>query len=101
MAGVRGLKKVSAMNINLLIEQLVFEGVSLPPSHRPQVQAAVEAELGSLMVEGELASHLQAGGTVPHVRAGEIQLNSGGNPQLLGHQVALSVYRGIGVIGEA
>ena len=84
------------MNINLHIEQLILEGVPLPLSQRPQVQAAVEAELGRLMTEGGLASHLQAGGTVPQIRAGVIQLSSGANPQQLGRQIAHAVYQGIG-----
>jgi hypothetical protein len=46
------------MNINVNIERLVLEGVSVPPSQRPLLQAAVEAELAGLLTAEGLGSEL-------------------------------------------
>ena len=84
------------MNINVNIERLVLEGVSVPPSQRPLLQAAVEAELARLLTAEGLGSGLRSGGAVPRVLGGTIQLSFEGNPTLLGQQIAQAVYGGIG-----
>jgi hypothetical protein len=84
------------MNINVNIERLVLEGVSVPPSQRPLLQAAVEAELARLLTAEGLGSGLRSGGAVPRVPAGTIQLSSEGNPTQLGQQITRTVYGGIG-----
>lgn len=84
------------MNINIHIDRLILEGVSVTPSQRPMLQAVVEAELGRLLAENGLASELQAGGVVPRVPGGMIELASGGNSAQLGQQIARAVYQGIG-----
>jgi hypothetical protein len=84
------------MNINLHIEQLVLDGVSVPPNQRPLLQAAVEAELTRLLTAEGLGLGLRSGGAVPRLSAGTIQLSSEGNPTQLGQQIARAVYGGIG-----
>jgi hypothetical protein len=84
------------MNINVNIQRLVLEGVSVPPSQRPLLQAAVEAELARLLTAEGLGSGLRSGGAVPRVPAETIQLSSEGNPTQLGQQIAQAVYGGIG-----
>lgn len=84
------------MNINVNIERLILEGVSIPVSQRPLLQAAVEAELARLLTADGLASSWEKGGAVPSLSAGVIQLNSDINPTQLGQQIAQSVYRGMG-----
>lgn len=84
------------MNINVNIERLVLEGVSVPPSQRPLLQAAVEAELGRLLTAEGLGAGLRSGGVVPRVSAGTIQLSPESNPTQLGQQIAQAVYGGIG-----
>lgn len=84
------------MNINVNIERLILEGVSVPVSQRPLLQAAVEAELARLLTADGLASSWKKGGAVPSLNAGVIQLNSDINPTQLGQQIAQSVYRGMG-----
>ncbi len=85
------------MNVNIHIERLVLDGVSISPSQRPLVKAAVEAELGRLLVDGGLATSLLAGGAVPRVLGGRIELNPENNPNQLGQQIAQAVYGGIGL----
>lgn len=84
------------MNINVNIERLILEGVSIPVSQRPLLQAAVEAELARLLTADGLASSWETLGAVPSLSAGVIQLNSDINPTQLGQQIAQSVYRGMG-----
>jgi len=84
------------MNINVNIERLVLEGVSVPPNQRPLLQAAVEAELARLLMAEGLGSGLRSGSVVPRVPAGTIKLSSEGNPAQLGQQIAQAVYGGMG-----
>lgn len=84
------------MNISLHIDRLILDGVSLSPAQRPILQAAMQAELGRLLTEGGLGATWQSGGVVPSVTAPQIQLSPEGTPTQWGHQIAHSVYRGIG-----
>ncbi len=84
------------MNINVSIERLILDGLPLTHSQRPQVQAAVEAELARLLAAGGLATTLQEGGALPSIPGGSIQLRSDSNPHTLGQQIAHAVYGGIG-----
>jgi hypothetical protein len=84
------------MNINLQIERLVLDGISLLPSERPLLQAAVETELMRLLASGGLNDALRSGGALYSVRAAGIQLANDGNTAQLGEQIAGAVYGGIG-----
>jgi hypothetical protein len=84
------------MNINVNIERLILDGISVSHAQRPLLQAAVEAELGRLLAEGGLGTELRSGGAVPSVPATAIQLSPDGNPTQWGQQIAQSVYGGIG-----
>ena len=84
------------MNINIHIERLILDGLPISQRQRPQVQAAVEAELSRLLAADGLASHLQSGGALSHLKGGNIQLTHHSDPNTLGQQIARSVYNGIG-----
>lgn len=84
-------------NINIYIERLILDGISVPHAQRPLLQAAVEAELARLLAVDGLSSPLQADSVLPRISAGDIQLNSDNNPTQLGQQIAQAVYRGIRV----
>jgi hypothetical protein len=84
------------MNINLHIERLVLDGISLAPGGRPLLQAAVEAELIRLLASSGLSDALRSGGALYNVRTAGIQLASDGSPAQLGEQIAGAVYGGIG-----
>lgn len=62
------------MNINLHIERLVLDGISLPPGDRPLLQAAMEAELTRLLASSGLSDELHSGGALYGVRTAGIQL---------------------------
>jgi hypothetical protein len=84
------------MNVDVHIERLILEGISLPPDQQPQLQAAVEAELARLLAARGLSPELATGGVVPSVAAGSLQLAGINNPAHLGTQIARAVYGGIG-----
>ena len=82
------------MNINVKIERLVLDGISVPHGQRPLLQAA-EEELARLLAADGLAPGLLAGNAVPYVPAGGIQLTGESDPTHLGQQIAQTVYRGL------
>ncbi|BAZ37709.1 hypothetical protein NIES4101_36320 [Calothrix sp. NIES-4101] len=84
------------MNINVNIERLILDGVSVPHAQRPLLQAAVEAELERLLAVGGLTPNLVAGGAVPRVDAGSMEIGNTGNYTQMGQQIAHAVYRGMG-----
>jgi hypothetical protein len=84
------------MNVNMHIEKLILDGLTVAPAERPSLQAAVETELAWLLAEGGLAPALQGGGALPSLRAGGIELQGEGNPVHLGAQIARAVYEGMG-----
>jgi hypothetical protein len=83
-------------NIQIYIDRLILDGISVPHAQRPLLQAAVEAELGRLLAEGGIGAQLRSAGAVPSLSTPAIQLSSEGNPAQWGHEIAHAVYRGIG-----
>lgn len=82
-------------NIQIYIDRLILDSISVPHSQRPLLQAAVEAELGRLLTEGGVGAEWRSGGAVPSLSTPAIQLSPGSNPTQWGHQIAQSVYQGI------
>jgi len=83
------------MNINLHIDRLVLDGVNIAPGQRHLLQAGMEAELTRLLRKGGLSSSFAQGIALSSMSASGMQL-TGNNPTQIGHQIAQSVYRGIG-----
>ncbi|MEM6353549.1 MAG: hypothetical protein AAF766_22595 [Cyanobacteria bacterium P01_D01_bin.14] len=83
------------MDINLHIDQLVLDGLTLSPRQRRQLQTSVETELGRLITEKGLADYLQADNAVPTLNADAIQVSANPNPARLGTQIAQAIYQGI------
>ena len=83
------------MKINVQIERLVLEGINVAPHQHPLLQAAVEGELTRLLSEGGINEGLTGGGSRPSMRGAPIQLGSDGKPDGIGHQIAVSVHKGI------
>lgn len=83
------------MNINLHIERLVLDGVTVAPGQRHLLQASVETELVRMLAEGGLSFSLAEGTNLSRVSANGIEL-IGNNSAQLGQQIAQSVYGGIG-----
>jgi hypothetical protein len=82
------------LNINIQIERLILEGVSLPRSQRSLLQAAVEAELSRLFSVNGLPPSLQNGGTIPKLPA-NINVTKTIDPTQMGQQIAQSIYGGL------
>jgi hypothetical protein len=86
------------MNITIHIERLILDGVFVAHRHRPQLQAALEAELARLIAADGLAVDVQMGGVLPRVSGGEMHLESDEHPSRLGMQIARAIYKGIGKV---
>lgn len=84
------------MKINVQIERLILDGIQVAPHERPLLQAAVEGELGRLMMAGGVNAELAAGGAVPSVNGGDLRASGDAGPARLGEQIAQVVYGGIG-----
>ena len=83
-------------NVNLHIERLVLDGITLSVRERAVLGTAVSTELTRLISEGGLPANLPASGIVPSIPAGAIQLGGDNNPARLGQQIAQAVYGGNG-----
>ena len=84
------------MNINLHIERLVLDGVSVAPGQGYLLQSIVVTELTRMLTDGGVSSGLAKGAALPRIAAGKIQFNDSNNSTQLGQQIAQSVYGGIG-----
>jgi len=83
------------MNINLHIEQLILDGIDLPPHQRAALTAAVQGELTRLIAVGGISPSLQQGGALAQVAGDRLRLSPGQSPEVMGQQIARSVYGGI------
>ena len=84
------------MNIELHIERLILDGLTVEPGQRAEVQAAVEAELTRLLATGELNPELLSSGAVRSLGAREIHVTNQTTPAQLGNHIAQAVHGGIG-----
>ncbi|MBX3057993.1 MAG: hypothetical protein KF770_16120 [Anaerolineae bacterium] len=84
------------MDVNLHIERLVLDGITLSARERAVLGTAVSDELTRLINEGGLPANLPASGIVPSIPAGAIQLDNDNNPARLGQQIAQAVFGGNG-----
>jgi len=92
------------MNINLLIERLMLDGLSVASGEAALVQAAVEAELGRLLTSSLFAS--ASSFAEARVAGGEIHLRPGASARDLGVEIGRSVFAsltpyGFGQLGQA
>jgi len=83
------------MNINLHIERLVLDGISVESHQQAMFKANLETELGRLLAQHGIASDLQSGGAFNAIQTTSIDIGEKNEPSHLGRQVARSVYRGI------
>jgi hypothetical protein len=80
-------------DIELHIEELILRG--FPASQRVRIGAAVELELTRLCIEQGIPPALLRGGELPALSPSSFHLKQGAGPELLGAQVARSVYEGL------
>lgn len=83
------------MNINLHIERLVLDGVSLQPHQRADLKAVVEAELKQQLESHGIGSMMQTNHNHRSLRGAEISLENIHKPKSLGQRIGYAVYRGI------
>jgi len=83
------------MNINLNIERLALDGISVEPHQRPVLKANLETELGRLLAQNGIAPDLQSGGAFNAIRTDSIDVGEKNEPSHLGQQIARSVCGGI------
>jgi hypothetical protein len=86
---------MNAKNINIHIDRIVLDGLSISYHQESQFKAAVETELAHLLSAGGLSANLVAGWAVSQAPAGDIQVTNENNPTSLGQQVAQAVYEGL------
>ena len=84
------------MRVNVHVERLVLEGVSILPGQSHLLQASVAAELTRLLADRGVSHNLMAAGAVPQVFSTDIRLASGTGVAQLGERIAGSVFGGIG-----
>ncbi|MBD2261425.1 hypothetical protein [Pseudanabaena sp. FACHB-2040] len=84
------------MDINLHIERLVLDGVTLTPAQQRQLQASVKTELGRLITESGLGDYLHSRSSVHRLTPGPIEVAEQPDPTQLGTQIAQALYQGIG-----
>ena len=78
------------MNINLHVERLVLDGLSMTNADDAAIQGAVESELVRLLSEESLPR--MSGGAVKNISGGEIQLGTENDPARTGQQIARVVH---------
>lgn len=83
------------MNINLHIERLVLEGISVEAKQRAELKSSVELELNRLLVSNGTGSDVQSNNNSRTVSGGEISNQNIHNPTMFGEQIGEAVYRGI------
>ena len=80
-------------NLHLHIDRLILNDVTLSPSQRRLLQAAVEAELSHLLTEG--AANFPSDQAIASLAIAPITPAPNSTPTQLGQQIAQSIYQGI------
>jgi hypothetical protein len=78
------------MNINLHIERLILEGLPATNMQSDVVGAALEGELGRLLMAGGLAAPVSR--AAPRLPPGHINVAPGASSSRLGEQIGGAVY---------
>jgi hypothetical protein len=85
--------------IELHIEELVLRGFG--PLDRPAIAAAVEAELGRLLLTSDLRYWHVAAGSRPSVDGGEFVLEGAASTTALGSSIAAAVHTSLTGVVDA
>lgn len=83
------------MNINLHIERLVLDGISVEPHQRAELKATVEATLSQQLVSQGISSAIQSNNNFQSVKGDSISIENIHRPTSLGQQIGDAVYRGL------
>ena len=80
-------------SVEVRIDRLVLDGLSVEPHHARRVRTAVELELARLL--GGTPSASFAAGAVPHVAAPAMAHGPGDSPETTGSRIASAVHSAI------
>jgi len=81
------------MNIELYIDELVLHG--FPNHDRYLISAAIENELMQLLAAQGAPPSLTRSGNFNQFDAGEFQMTSGAKAEMVGAQIAQTIYGGL------
>jgi len=84
------------MSINLHIERLVLDGLTLHTYQKAELKTVVESELKRLLVLKGINSEVQSAHGLRVVSGGSIDVENTSQSTSLGRQIGNAVYRGIG-----
>ena len=84
------------MNINLHIESLVLDGVSMEPHQQARLKTAVASELGRLLASNGIAPNNLSENELRTVDGGSFTIGANRSPRELGKKIARAVYGGVG-----
>lgn len=83
------------MNINLSVERLILHDLPLSATQLGLMRAALEDELGRLILDGGLAPALLAGGALATIPAAPLVVTAGSDAAATGRGIAQTVYRAL------
>lgn len=84
------------MKINLHIERVVLDGLSIKPHQQRPLKVAMESELTRLLSAEPVGSGLQSSRFIQSVSGDTTSISGNAQPRVLGAQIAGTVHRGIG-----
>ena len=80
--------------IELHIEELVLHGFA--PGDRMAIAAAIEGEVGRLLVENGLPAGIREGGSIQYLDAPSLVAGPTTTPHALGERIGRSLYQALG-----
>jgi hypothetical protein len=90
-----GTDRGCGVKINLRIERMVLDGLPVERREIAAIQAAIEAELGRLLLARCIVADSISSAAAPRINTGGFEYADGIAPAHLGRQIAQSVYQGV------
>lgn len=81
-------------NLQLHIEELILHGFAA--RDRDRISAAIQQELTRLFTEQGIPPTLAQGGQIAQLNGGTFNVTAGTRPDIVGTQIAQSIYGGFG-----
>jgi len=83
------------MKVNIHIQRMVLDGISIPQHQQASFQAAVETEITRLFAVNGPKDSLMTGGAIAGIAGHDIRLAPEAEPEVLGRQIGRTIYEGI------
>jgi len=84
---------VSRPDVDLHIDELILHGFA--PGSRQAIAAAIEAELGRLLVAGGVPESFAGGASIASLDAGTFDVGASERPNALGVRIGRSIYQSL------